>query len=172
MEKRYKHFVYSALFMLTFFLGLSQGTKFKKHAHYGFTVELPEEMRLRKMFDEVSPEASLDYGDYEVIFKDKDIRIEFHSLIVSRYGCLNVQECYDMALNESNLEITYKYLGENYFVISGINKNNGNIYYWKSLVPDDPFYIHDMVIEYNEKRKSYIEKYIGRISKSFQEDSD
>ena len=59
-------------------------------------------------------------------------------------------------------------VSSDYFVISGINNENGNIVYWKRVLGRS--YVSDLHIEYNQTRKSTIENHIARISKSFTSD--
>ena len=76
-----------------------------------------------------------------------------------------IEDFYHEALESSKLNIQYKMMGTDYFVISGINEDNGNIIYWKRVLGEN--FVSDLHIEYNQSRKQTIEKYIGRISKSF-----
>jgi len=77
-------------------------------------------------------------------------------------------ELYNIALESSDLNITYKIVASDYFVISGLKKENGNIVYWKRVLGIN--FVSDLHIEYNQAKKSAIEKHIGRISKSFTSD--
>ena len=144
------------------FIGNSQTTTFKKHSPGTFSIELPAEMKLSEMYDQSSP----DYSDFEVKLKDGYVIMELHSLINSRFEHSNtIKELYDAALSSSKLDITYKMTSSNYFVISGFNKENGNIVYWKRVLGEN--FVSDMHIEYIKSRKNDIEQHIGKIAKSF-----
>jgi hypothetical protein len=72
---------------------------------------------------------------------------------------------YTNAIKKSELEISYKTQKGNWFVISGINKDNGNIVYWKRVSGNN--FISDIHIEYPKGRESEISPYIAKISNSF-----
>ena len=82
-------------------------------------------------------------------------------LAAEHYEILNAL----ISCGNTDLEITYNMIGSDFFVISGINKENGNIVYWKRILAAE--FVKDLHIEYNQSRKPDIEKYISRISKSF-----
>ena len=149
------------LFLVIIFLSNAQNTIFKKHNPCSFSVELPSDMKLSKMFSD----ESLDFCDFEVKLKDGTVIMELHSLILSRCEFSTIKEFYEAALNNTELNVTYKTLSANFFVISGINKENGKIIYWKRVVGDN--FLSDLHIEYEESQKKKIEPYIGKISKSF-----
>lgn len=141
-------------------LGKTQNILFKKVKLCTFSIEIPIDMKIKKMND-----SSPDYCDYEVSLKDGYTIMELHSLISSRFLVNTIRGLYDGALDGSDLEITYNMIGSDFFVISGINKENGNIVYWKRILAAE--FVKDLHIEYNQSRKPDIEKYISRISKSF-----
>jgi hypothetical protein len=153
-----------SIFLLLFcinFISSAQNSIFKKHSPCAFSIELPSEMKLSKMFSD----ESLDFCDYEVKLKDGSIVMELHSLVLSRCEFTTIKEYYEAALKASVLNITYKVITGNFFVISGLNKDNGKIVYWKRVLGDN--YLSDMRIEYSETQKKNIEPHIGKISKSF-----
>jgi hypothetical protein len=143
------------------FLSFSQTTKFKKHNPCSFTIELPSDMKLSKMYEE----DSADYCDYEVRAADGLIIMELHSLLSSRFRFSTIKEAYQAALTNSKLKITYKFQSANFFVISGIDPENDNIFYWKRVMGEQ--FISDMHIEYDRSRRVLIESNIGKIAKSF-----
>lgn len=104
-------------------------------------------MKLKNMYDEPTPDSK----NFEVITGDAEVIIELHSLISSRFGCDGISDCYNAAINGTKLNITYKTMSGNYFVISGFNKDNGNIVYWKRAVGE--WYVSDLHIEYNPLKK-------------------
>ena len=159
--KQFKFLVITFLFP---FLGSTQNSPFKRVAPCTFGIELPVEMKIKKMYED----ASSDYCDYEVKLKDGYKIMELHSLINSRFEHNTINELYNIALESSDLNITYKIVASDYFVISGLKKENGNIVYWKRVLGIN--FVSDLHIEYNQAKKSAIEKHIGRISKSFTSD--
>ncbi len=87
------------------------------------------------------------------------------TLLSSRFTLSTIDEFDEAGLQNPNCSVSHKFKGDNYFVISGLRQANGNVFYWKRVLGEQ--FISDLFIEYNEKRKADIEKYIGRISKSF-----
>jgi hypothetical protein len=75
-------------------------------------------MKMKKMYSDSNP----DYCDYEVVLKDGYTIMELHSLINSRFQQSTIEALYNEAIKTSNLNITYKMVTSNYFIISGINK--------------------------------------------------
>lgn len=126
-----------------------------------FEIELPIDMKMSKMFNEVSA----DYCDYQVKTQDGYPIMELHALLNSRFEFGTIKEAYKAALATSKLNITYQVQIGNFFIISGYNPTNGNIVYWKRAM--GRLYVSDMHIEYNRSRKDLIEKNIARIAKSF-----
>ena len=139
----------------------SQNIAFKKLNPCTFSIEIPIDMKMKKMYSDSNP----DYCDYEVVLKDGYTIMELHSLINTRFQQSTIEALYNEAIKTSNLNITYKMVNSNYFIISGINKENGKIVYWKRILGQQ--FVSDLHIEYNQNKKLGIEKYIGRISKSF-----
>lgn len=157
-----KRYTLLVLICLIPFLGSAQQlTPFKRVQPCSFAVDLPVDMKIKKMYEDYSP----DYCDYEVKLRDGYVAMELHSLLKSRFEQSTIRGLYNEALRSSDLNITYKMLAANFFIISGINNQNGNIVYWKRALGQN--FVSDLHIEYNQARKAAIEKYIGRISKSF-----
>lgn len=155
-----KQFKFLTILLLFPFFGYSQNIPFKKVQPCSFEIEIPADMKIQKMY----PDSSPDYCDYKVKSKDGYVFMELHSLLNSRFSYNTIQDLYNAALRSSNLNISYKFLAGNYFIISG-RKKNGNIIYWKRVLGKN--FISDLNIEYSESKKLFIEKNIGRISKSF-----
>ena len=146
---------------LTSVIGWAQANQFKGYQSAMFEIELPIDMRVSKMYSDVST----DYCDYNVRTKSGIDIMELHSLLKSRFTFSTIGEAYREALSSTNLNITYKMQSGDFFVISGYNPNNGNIVYWKRIVGNR--FVSDMRIEYSQSRRSLIESNIGRIAKSF-----
>jgi hypothetical protein len=156
-----KRYTLLALICLIPFFGSAQLTPFKRVQPCAFAIELPVDMKIKKMYEDSSP----DYCDYEVTLRDGYTIMELHSLNKSRFEQSSIKGLYNQALRSSDLNITYNTLGSNFFIISGINPQNGNIVYWKRVLGQN--FVSDLHIEYNQGRKAAIEKHIGRIAKSF-----
>ena len=134
---------------------------FKLHTPCSFSVSLPSNFKLLPMYDDKSP----DYCDYSVNTKDGLEIIQIHSMLSSRFEISAIKDLYTNAIKKSELEISYKTQKGNWFVISGINKDNGNIVYWKRVSGNN--FISDLHIEYPKGRESEISPYIAKISNSF-----
>jgi|TARA_B110000879_G_C11088494_1_gene477934 hypothetical protein len=134
---------------------------YKSHNPCSFSISLPTNFKIREMYDDNSP----DYCDFIVSIDDGLEVIELHSMLNSRFEFTKIEELFNVAILNSELQITYKTQKENWFVISGTNKENGNIVYWKRISGEN--FISDLHIDYPPKRKSEIEPYIGVISSSF-----
>jgi hypothetical protein len=156
-----KQFLTALMIFAIPFFGITQDVAFQKITPCSFSIEIPVDMKIKAMYED----SSLDYCDYEVVLKDGFSIMELHSLLNTRFDQSTIDGFYQAALEGTELKVTYKMLGANFFVISGYNQENGNIVYWKRVLGEN--YVSDLHIEYNESRKSSIEKYIGRISKSF-----
>jgi hypothetical protein len=125
-----------------------------------FSVDLPSNLKLKKLDND----SNMDHCDCVVKTSDGFEIIEISSLLSSRFSS-SMEQMFAEATKNSDLDITYKVLKEDWFVISGKDKNNGNIIYWKRAEGDD--YISDLRIGYPINRKSDIEPYISTISSSF-----
>jgi len=134
---------------------------YKSHSPCTFSVSLPSSFKLQAMYDDKSP----DYCDYSVKTKDGFEIIQLHSLLSSRFEFSSIKELYDAAVKKSELDISYKTQKGNWFVISGIKKENGNTVYWKRVSGNS--FISDLHIEYPKSRESEIALYIATISSSF-----
>jgi hypothetical protein len=146
----------------------AQKVAFKSHNPCSFSVSLPTTFKLVSQNYETSP----DYCDYEVKLTDGSVIIQIHSLLNSRFsfddikkGESDIKYLYRRALSKSKLDITYKTQKENWFVISGIDKSNGKINYWKRVSGSN--FISDLSIEYTKSQALQIEPYIGKIATSF-----
>lgn len=161
MNNSMKQFTAIAILLLIPFIGTSQNTTWKKVTPCTFSLEIPVDMKITKMYEDSSP----DYCDYEVSLKDGYGIMELHSMNFSRFDLSTIEEFYNAAMENSELKVTYHTMASNFFVISGINQENGNIVYWKRVLGDS--FVSDLHIEYSQARKPAIEPYIERISKSF-----
>jgi len=117
------------------------------------------------MINEYPDDNNPDVCDYIVKTKFGLKLIEIHSLINSRFEFNTVQDLYKEALSKSKFNIIYKIQKSNWFVISGIKKENGNIVYWKRVAGAN--FISDLYIEYSKSQKNEIEPFLTKISTSF-----
>jgi hypothetical protein len=109
-------------------------------------------------------DSSVDYCDYEVRTKS-DILIELHSMVKQRMETDDLNDLYKEAIAHIDLDISYKTMVKDFFVISGIDNRTNRIVYWKRVVGEQ--FVSDLRIEYDKSNKSVIERYIGKISGSF-----
>jgi hypothetical protein len=105
-----------------------------------------------------------DYCDYDVRTKS-GILIELHSMSKQRMDNDDLNDLYKEAIAHTDLDISYKAIIKNFFVISGTDNSTNHIVYWKRVVGDQ--FVSDLRIEYDKSNKSSIERYIGKISGSF-----
>lgn len=133
---------------------------YKTYSKCGFGVSLPATYKLLQ-----DGETSPDYCDYYVRISDASV-IELKSLNRSRFDAAGIEDLYEAALaNHPKLQITYKTIRDNWFVISGTDKEKGKIVYWKRVWGDN--FVSDLRFEYTEKDKDNIEPYLSKISKLF-----
>jgi len=134
---------------------------YKSYTPCTFRISLPSNFNLQSIYDDNSP----NYCDYSVKTKDGFEILQLHSLLSSRFAFGTIKELYDAAIKGSYLEITYKLQKGNWFVISGTQKKNGNIVYWKRVLGFN--FVSDLWIEYPKSRETEITPYIKTISNSF-----
>lgn len=151
---------------LTPLIGASQDMTFQKHSFCKFSIDLPAEWRIYQSKDELSSGLC----SYEVSLKNGFIVMKLVSKPITSLNCSDLRSCtvealFQKALKESTLSVTYKFLGKGFFVISGFNKRNGNIVYWKRVFGDG--FVSDMHLEYRDERRAAVDPYMNRISRSF-----
>ena len=141
---------------------------FKTHTPCSFSISLPVNFNLEPMYEE----GSHDYCDFSVKLSDGYEIIQVHSMLSSRFsfsdmknGESEIKYLYNKAVKNSELIITYKVQKENWFVISGTQKKNGNIVYWKRVCGIS--FISDLHIEYPKIKETEIAPHIATISKLF-----
>ena len=135
---------------------------YTSHHPCTFDIQLPTSF----IFEDAFPEDdNLDICNYYVKWSNNEILFEVNSNNASRFEYSTMPELYDAAIKNNKLDISYKTQKKNWFVISGINKENKKIVYWKRVLGET--FISDLYIEYPSSSKDLIEPYIGTISKSF-----
>ena len=137
----------------------SQTTAFKNYNPCSFNISLPASFQ----FSNMNETSTADYCDYEVVFKEKGINLEVHSLLSSRFETTDIDVLFNEAKSNKDIVITYQFKSEQFYVLSG--KKDGKIFYRKRYVGSN--YISDLEIEYSPTQKNVIEKYIGKIAGSF-----
>lgn len=149
-----------SLFLFTAIECHAQQDNYVDYKPCAFSVSLPATMKPEKMYEDNSP----DYCDYEVKTKS-GVRIELHAISRQRSETDDLNDMYSEAVQHIDMDISYKTILGNYFVISGTDNRTGHIVYWKRVLGNH--FISDMRIEYGKSNKSAIEPHIGKISKSF-----
>ncbi|MDD3861226.1 MAG: hypothetical protein PHW83_13620 [Bacteroidales bacterium] len=134
---------------------------YKKFTTAFFSIDIPSTFTIESDNDK----TSLDYCDYSVKTKEGVKIIQIHSLTSSRFETSEAMELYEIAISKSELTISYKTQKDNWFVISGTDKETGMTIYWKRVSGKN--YISDLRIDYSASQKTNIEPYIGKIAGSF-----
>ena len=134
---------------------------YKHYVPCSFGVSLPVGFTMKPMEEE----TNFDYCDYSVKTADGIEVMQLHSMLRSRYMSGEIKDLYQDALNDSGIAISYKMQKANWYVISGINKKNGNPIYWKTIAGNR--FVGDLRIQYPTHLASKIEPFIGKIAGSF-----
>ena len=139
-------------------LANEQNFKIYHNGRFNYSISYPAEILL--------PQGEAENGDGQK-FISKDGKVE---LIV--YGSNNaldqtLKDTYQKALSGSadskDRKVTYKKLGDHWFVVSGIEQ--GKIFYQKTYLKDDAFKTFE--ITYDQAQKASFDKITEAISKSF-----
>ena len=137
----------------------SQTTAFKNYNPCSFNISLPASFQ----FSNMNETSTADYCDYEVVFKEKGINLEVHSLLSSRFETTDIDVLYNEEKSNKNITFTYQFKSEHFYVLSG--QKDGKIFYRKRYFGSNNN--AELDIEYLPSQKNLIEKYIGKISGSF-----
>ncbi len=130
-----------------------------------FDVDMPPDFWISCVYG--CEENTVDYADYKISYQDTLNYITTSSYNLGRTACSSVQECFEeqlLAWSET-INITYKLQKNNWFVISGIGKNSGNIFYLKGYYGVK--YFSNIKFVYPQEVKNELEDYVSEISKSF-----
>ena len=141
---------------LVIVLRTSAQVPMKKYSPCYFSVSLPKTFKLKKEDDAGC--------DYIASFNGRNY-ITLHSLESGRFMFTDIQQLYDTALKVENMNIVYKTIGKNWFVLSGTDPKTGEYIYWKRLVTEN--FVSDITFKYPASRKQEIEPYISAIVRSF-----
>ena len=104
---------------------------------------------------------SMNMGGFDILTDlDTSLNISIYSLIRGRWSTIP-----DSAQYAESIDITYYLEKEDWFVVSGIEKETGGLIYIKVYWGDT--YISRLRIHYPKEKRSLIEPYIPQLSKSF-----
>lgn len=87
----------------------------------------------------------------------------------SSYTDNSINSLYNDDLYDTNYTITYKSYKSSWYVISGVNRANGKIFYKKVYYSSNEGEVRTMILEYPAQRKSQIDPLISRIQQSFKD---
>lgn len=147
-----------ALLPLRTTLAKEQNFKIYHNGRFDYSISYPADILL--------PQGEAENGDGQK-FISKDGKAE---LIV--YGSNNaldqsLKDTYQKAISGSggskDRKVTYKKLGDHWFVVSGTDK--GKIFYRKTFLKNDAFQTFE--ITYDQNQKASFDKITEKISKSF-----
>lgn len=130
-----------------------------------FYVDTPSDFSISCVYG--CEENTMDYADYKISYQDTLNYITTSSYNLERIPCTSVKECFEeqlLAWSET-INITYKLQKNNWFVISGIGKNSGNIFYLKGYYGVK--YFSKIKFVYPQEIKNELKDYVSEISKSF-----
>lgn len=144
---------------------VSAQTTYKSYHPCSFSVNLPSDYNFSDMYP---GDDNPDVCDWQVKLKDGSSILTISSTLASKFSCYGIDDCYQTAIENSELNITYKTKQKTFFVISGTDKTTNKIVYWKRVFGDQ--FIADLYFEYSESQKTYVEPYLGTIAKSFKAD--
>lgn len=107
---------------------------------------------------------SFNTGGFEITMEeDTSLDISVYSLIGGRWDPYP-----DSAQYAESIDISYYFKDDKWFVISGVGKYSGDLFYVKVFF--GRMYISILTFKYPPSKRSLIEPYIGRIAKSFSDD--
>ena len=161
--KRMKLLFVSSLLFMGF---ASQAQDAYAQSKIYFELTLPREFSVHPVYGENS--NTLDYSDYSIQFNGHEDYITTSTYGLGRVGCGSEQQCYEEQLKEweKTIDITYKVQKDNWFVISGIGKYSGRVFYLRGSFGDK--YMSTLRFAYPPEDKEEVEKYLPLLSKSFQ----
>ncbi|MFN5641070.1 MAG: hypothetical protein ACK4V4_07080 [Sphingobacteriales bacterium] len=87
----------------------------------------------------------------------------------SSYTDDSMNSLYNDDMYDDNYTITYKSYKSSWYVISGVNRANGKIFYKKVYYSNAAGEVRTMILEYPASRKSVIDPLISRIQQSFKD---
>ena len=146
-------FIFILSLQIIFAQNSNEIVQYEKYTPCTFSISLPVQF---KLINEYPNERIPDFCEYFVKTKVGIEKFFIRSQITSRAGFENIKESYKEKLSEGKYNIVYKIQKDNWFVISGTIKENGNI-----------IYLSVLYIEYSKSQKNEIEPFLSKISTSF-----
>jgi hypothetical protein len=137
--------------------GINQVTEFKTYYNRsrGYKIDYPSFLTMGSGSENADGRTFYSNG--------RAIQLE----VWSRYSEESIKNLYYGDLNNDRYTITYKTLQSSWYVVSGVNLNNGKIFYKKVYYSINESEVRNMILEYPSTRKSQIDPLISRIQKSF-----
>ena len=135
-------------------LGYGQ-TKYRNYnnARFGYTISYPSDL--------LRPQGEADNGDGQVFLGNgAEMRVYGSNMLLNE----TLSNEYNAILREKGASVSYKVLKGSFFVISG--KENGRIYYQKTMENSEGAFITFM-IEYDESKRKTYNAVVTRIVRSF-----
>ena len=121
---------------------------------FGFCIEYPSKLYPQGESGSGDGQKFISKDSQTILMAYRDFRI---------YDRDELQESYYEDLKAANTVITYKKLGNNYYVISGYKNNK--IFYQKSIIRGQG--LCTAIIEYPESEKNYYNKVCENIFRTF-----
>jgi len=130
-------------------------TKYKTYnnARFGYSISYPSDL--------LTPQGEADNGDGQVFSGDgAEMRVFGSNSLLNE----TLRKEYNALLEEKGGSVTYKVFKNTFFVISG--KENGRIFYQKTMEDSDGAFITFM-IEYDESKRRTYDAVVTKIVKTF-----
>ena len=130
-------------------------TKYKTYnnARFGYSISYPSDL--------LTPQGEADNGDGQVFSGDgAEMRVYGSNSLLNE----TLRKEYNALLEEKGGSVTYKVFKNTFFVISG--KENGRIFYQKTMEDSDGAFITFM-IEYDESKRRTYDAVVTKIVKTF-----
>lgn len=145
---------FSVLFVLLLTVtGAAQTYRTYTNARFGYSISYPPSL--------LKPQGEAENGDGQIFLgKGAEMRVFGSNMLLNE----TLPAEYEAIVNETGSSVTYKILRNSFFVVSG--KENGKIYYQKTMVNGDGAFITFM-IEYDESRRSTYDAAVTKMVRSF-----
>lgn len=134
-------------------IGSGQTYRTYSNARFGYSISYPSSL--------LKPQGEAENGDGQIFLgKGAEMRVYGSNLLLNE----TLAAEYKAILKEKGSAVTYKIRKGTFFVVSG--KENGKIFYQKTMVNGDGAFITFM-IEYDESRRSKYDAAVTRMVRSF-----
>lgn len=134
-------------------IGVGQTYKTYTNERFGYSISYPSSL--------LKPQGEAENGDGQIFLgRGIEMRVFGSNLLLNE----TLAAEYKAILKEKGSAVTYKIRKSSFFVISG--KENGKIFYQKTMVNDDGAFITFM-IEYDESRRSTYDAAVTKMVRSF-----